>query len=123
MSVPETNRPALGQGLREQLGEILLRKGRLDRHQLAQAIAESTAAKQRLGEFLVKNGLVYEDEIAQALADQFSLPYTSLERGMVDREAASLIPEGVARRLNALALRMTDAVETLMYLGCEVFAE
>jgi type IV pilus assembly protein PilB len=103
-----SNRPALGQGLREQLGEILLRKGRLDRHQLAQAIAESTAAKQRLGEFLVKNGLVYEDEIAQALADQFSLPYTSLERGMVDREAASLIPEGVARRLNALALRMTD---------------
>src|SRR5262249_62340196 len=41
-------------------------------------------------------------------ADQFGLPYTSLERGMVDREAASLIPETVARRLNALALRMTD---------------
>src|SRR5262249_34473378 len=41
-------------------------------------------------------------------ADQFGLPYTTLERGMVDREAAQLIPEPVARRLNALPLRMTD---------------
>jgi type IV pilus assembly protein PilB len=108
VSTPAAIRPTLGQGLREQLGEILLRKGRLDRHQLAQAIAESTAAKQRLGEYLVKHGLVYEDEIAQALADQFGLPYTTLDRGMIDRKAAQLIPEQVARRLNALALRLTD---------------
>ena len=33
-------KPALGVGLREQLGEILVRKGRLDRHELAQALAE-----------------------------------------------------------------------------------
>src|SRR5262249_51210634 len=92
---------------------ILLRKGRLDRHQLAQAIAESSAAKQRLGEYLVKNGLVYEDEIAQALADQFGLAYTSLERGMIDRGAARLIPEPVAPGVNALALRMTDESVTV----------
>src|SRR5262249_27625961 len=46
-------------------------------------------------------------------ADQFGLPYTSLERGMIDRDAARLIPEPVARRLNALALRMTDESVTV----------
>jgi type IV pilus assembly protein PilB len=108
MTLSHTTKARLGAGVREQLGEILLRKGRLDRHQLAQAIVESTATGQRLGEYLVGSGLVYEDEVAQALADQFGLPYTSLDRGMINREAASLIPETVARRLNVLGLRVTD---------------
>jgi len=44
------DKPALGVGLREQLGEILVRKGRVDRHELAQALAASNAAELRLGE-------------------------------------------------------------------------
>ena len=84
-----------------------MRKGRLDRHQLAQAIVEHRygTAPRRVP---LSSGLVYEDEVAQALADQFGLPYTSLDRGMINREAASLIPETVARRLNVLGLRVTD---------------
>ncbi|MFL6067090.1 MAG: hypothetical protein ACJ74N_05070, partial [Gaiellaceae bacterium] len=97
-----------GGGLRVPLGEVLLRKGRIEESDLVQAVAESAAAGQRLGEYLVANGIVYEDEVAQALADQFELPYVSLASGMVDREAARLIPEAFARKLNVLGVRATE---------------
>jgi type IV pilus assembly protein PilB len=97
-----------GGGLRVPLGEVLLKKGRIEESDLVQAVAESAAAGKRLGEYLVANGIVYEDEVAQALADQFELPYVSLASGMVDREAARLIPEAFARKLNVLGVRATE---------------
>jgi type IV pilus assembly protein PilB len=98
----------LGSGLRDPLGEILIRKGRIDRHQLEQAVAESAASGLRIGEFLLREKIVYEDDVAHALAEQFELPYTQIDPRHLDMSMVEMLSESIARRLQALPLRVTD---------------
>jgi type IV pilus assembly protein PilB len=112
--MPEFDAPAaLGAGLREQLGEILVRKGTIDREQLEVALAGSQAAGLRLGEYLTREGILIEDEIAQALADQYGLPYATIDHRVIDRAAARLIPERLARSLSVVALRASEESVTV----------
>jgi type IV pilus assembly protein PilB len=125
----------LGTALREQIGEILVREGRLGRHELAQAIVEARERGLRLGEHLVDAGLCHEQDVAQALADQFGLRYFSLDREQLERALAERIPRAVAERLRVVPLhqignRMVVAVadptdvyatdELQMLLGCRL---
>jgi type IV pilus assembly protein PilB len=98
----------LGAGLRERLGEILVRKGRIDRHQLEQALAEIRLTGERLGRYLVRIGLVFEDDIAHGLATQYGLPYIELDPHHLDFEVAKELPESVSRRLLAVPVRSTE---------------
>jgi type IV pilus assembly protein PilB len=91
-------------GMRERLGEILLRKGRLDRPRLREALIEAGVAGERLGTHLVNNKVVYEEDVSVALAEQFGLRYVVVDPRELDPAVASLLPEAVARRLNALPL-------------------
>ncbi len=110
MYAPSTEQDArLGAGLRERLGEILVRKGRIDRHQLEQALAEIRVTGERLGRYLVRIGLVFEDDIAHGLATQYGLPYVELDPHHLDFEVAKELPESVARRLLAVPVRMSES--------------
>src|SRR4051812_12152919 len=91
-------------GMREKLGEILLRKGRLDRAGLNQALAEASLAGERLGAHLVNSKLVYEEDVSVALSEQFGLRYVVVDPRELSPALASLLPETVARKLNALPL-------------------
>jgi type IV pilus assembly protein PilB len=94
----------VGSGLRDQLGDILVRKGRLERHELAQAVAEARAQGRRLGEYLVSVGAVYEVDVAQGLAEQFGLRYMDIDVRHLDPSTAELLPVAVAKRLGMLPL-------------------
>ena len=89
-------------GMREKLGEILLRKGRLDRAGLDRALAEAGLTGERLGAHLVKSRLLYEEDVSVALAEQFGLRYVVIDPRELDPELASVLPESVARKLSAL---------------------
>jgi type IV pilus assembly protein PilB len=95
----------IGSGLRDQLGDILVRKGRLARHELAQAVVEARAEGRRLGEYLVSIGAVYEVDVAQGLAEQYGLRYVNIDFRDLDPAISALIPEAVAKRLVMLPLR------------------
>ena len=97
--------PLIGSGLRDQLGDILVRKGRLARPELAQAVVEARAQGRRLGEYLVSIGAVYEVDIAQGLAEQYGLRYVNIDFRHLDPATSDLIPEAVAKRLVMLPLR------------------
>jgi type IV pilus assembly protein PilB len=99
-------RQQLGVGLREQLGTILVRRGRVSRDALEQALT-SAQPGERLGETLVRLGMIYEEDLATALAEQFGLKYLRLDTRTLDPAPAALLPEATARELEAVPLRVT----------------
>ena len=93
------------------LGTLLLRVGAIDPEQLEIALTEKERSPRRLGEILVEWGWVPSVAIARALAEQYGIEFLDLSTTDVDKDAAMLLPEDVARRLQALAVkRLPDDV-------------
>ena len=95
-------------GVSERLGEILVRKGRLTRDQVAQAIVEARAHSVRLGMQLITSRQVNEEDVAIALAEQFGLRYVVIDLPQLDPALAAILPEHTARRLGVLPLTKSD---------------
>lgn len=89
---------------RERLGDVLLRSGVLTEESLAEALDFQKAEGGKLGEVLVRQGIVSAETIARSLAEQKELEYVVLTAYPVDRTAASILPERVARRLEAIPI-------------------
>ncbi len=87
------------------LGTLLLRVGAIDPEQLEIALTEKERSPRRLGEILVEWGWVSSVEIARALAEQYGMPFLDLTQTEIDQEAAMLLSEEAARRLQALPIR------------------
>jgi type IV pilus assembly protein PilB len=87
------------------LGTLLLRVGAIDPEQLEIALAEKERSPRRLGEILVEWGWVPSVAIARALAEQYGIPFLDLSTTEVEDETARLLPEDVARRLQALPIK------------------
>lgn len=84
------------------LGSLLVRDGLLTEEQLASALAQQRESGKRLGEILVERGDVTRMQVARLLAEQVEMPLVELEEAEVDNDAATLLPEELARRYNAL---------------------
>ncbi len=87
------------------LGTLLLRVGAIDPEQLEIALTEKERSPRRLGEILVEWGWVPSVAIARALAEQYDIPFLDLNETEFDPDAALLLPEDAARRLQALPVR------------------
>ncbi len=87
------------------LGTLLLRVGAIDPEQLEIALTEKERSPRRLGEILVEWGWVSSDAIARALAEQYGIPFLDLSTTEIDEDAARLLPESDARRLQALPVK------------------
>src|SRR6266545_8302550 len=71
---------------REDLGQILLRRGYIKEEDLREALEVRGVPRDRVGSFLLTEGLITEVQLAKALAEQFQLEF-------VDLAAAQLEPE------------------------------
>jgi type IV pilus assembly protein PilB len=87
------------------LGTLLRRVGAIDPEQLEIALTEKERSPRRLGEILVEWGWVSSVEIAKALAEQYGMPFLDLSETEIEQNAAMLLPEEAARRLQALPVR------------------
>jgi type IV pilus assembly protein PilB len=87
------------------LGTLLLRVGAIDAEQLEIALTEKERSPRRLGEILVEWGWVSSVDIAKALAEQYDIPFLDLTQTEIQQEAAMLLPEETARRMQALPIR------------------
>ncbi len=91
------------------LGTLLVRDGVITAEQLEFAlVAKRRSPQLRLGEILVEHGYCTPTEIATVLAEQHELPYVTVSLETIDLEAASLLPENLARRYCAIPLRFDD---------------
>jgi MshEN domain len=87
------------------LGTLLMRVGAISPEQLELALIEKERSPRRLGEILVEWGWVSSVEVARALAEQFDMRFLDLSSEGVDDQAALLLPEADARRLQAVPVR------------------
>ncbi|MAT72343.1 MAG: hypothetical protein CMJ58_22805 [Planctomycetaceae bacterium] len=92
-----------GSRRRLRLGEQLLALGRITQAELDAALREQKGG-QRLGETLVKLGFIEESELLPCLADQFKVPCAQLREGLVDPQAARLIPRALAEATCSIGL-------------------
>ncbi len=90
------------------LGRLLTDGRVLTQEQLDFALAEKAESGKRLGEIIVELGFTTERAIAGALAEQYGLEYVDLEGLKLDRDAVALLTETLARRYEALPIRILD---------------
>jgi type IV pilus assembly protein PilB len=84
------------------LGALLVRDGLVDPDELESALAAQRSSGLRLGEILVERGVVTRTQVARVLAEQHELPFIELAESDMELEAATLLPEDLARRYSAL---------------------
>ncbi|MFB3880224.1 MAG: PilT/PilU family type 4a pilus ATPase [Armatimonadota bacterium] len=106
----------------EQLAEILLSVGAVDRHMLERAKAVQQTQGRWLGSVLVELGMMGPEEIAQVLSNHLSLKTVDLDKVQYNAAAVQLLPESMARRFgvvpvslldNTLHLAMVNPLDTL----------
>jgi type IV pilus assembly protein PilB len=90
------------------LGASLVRRGRLSPEHLEQALAEQERTHQPLGQVLVGLGLITTHDLGEALAEQHGLAFVNLAETKLEDEATVLVPEDVARRYQALPVKVED---------------
>ncbi len=88
----------------KQLGDILLEGGLVTSDQLQQAVSEQQRVGKSLGRVLVELGMVTEAQLVASLAQQIGLQFVDLSDYPIDASAASLVPDAVSRRHNALPI-------------------
>ena len=81
-----------------EIGALLVAAGALTTDQLDAALLDQAASGLRLGEVVVERGWSSARSVAQALAEQAGLPYLDLQTLAIDRSAAKLLAEKLARR-------------------------
>ncbi len=102
MSTPE---PGLGW---IPLGQLLVDGRILTEEQLRRVLEEKASSGRRLGEIAVSLGFTTERAIAGALAEQYELEFVDLDVAELDKQAVALLPEELARRYEALPLRILE---------------
>ena len=90
------------------LGQLLVDGRILTQEQLNTALEVKASTGQRLGEIVVELGFTSERAVAGALAEQYELEYVDLEGVVFDRNAVALLPEELARRYQALPLKILE---------------
>jgi type IV pilus assembly protein PilB len=122
-----TEMHAAGQAVRtrewSRLGQMMLERGLVSEEQLEQALAVQRATGRRVGETLLEMRAIGSADLAQVLADHLGVPFIDLRTRPPDLVLASLIPEQVARRYDALPVaRWSNQLVVAMANPNDVFA-
>jgi type IV pilus assembly protein PilB len=91
--------------------------GVINQAQLDEGLKLQARAKERLGAALLKLGYVTQEDVAQALATSHDLEYIDLESSDIGCNAGELIAEPLARRYNAVPLRVEEGK---LHIACDI---
>jgi len=92
----------------ESLGRQLLEHGYITQAQLNEALKEQNRTGRLLGNILLDKGFVTHEQIARVLAKQYNIPYIRADEAPSDPEVLEIIPEHLARRYNAIPVRLEE---------------
>ncbi len=92
----------------QQLGDLLLEQGLIDRAQLDEALEQQRLEGGNLGRILVERGVITEHALVAALAKRLGMDFADLSQQMVDPSVVTMIPEALARRHRAVPIGVSD---------------
>ncbi len=93
---------------RRRIGEILYKRGQVQKLELAKAVKTAQRTSRPTGEVLVEMGVVTEDMIASALAKQFGMGYVNLDEVSIPDHIERLIPKDLIKKHNILPMGEKD---------------
>ncbi|MEA3056045.1 MAG: type pilus assembly protein PilB [Actinomycetota bacterium] len=92
------------------IGALLVDRGLISSAQLDLALAEQSVSGLRLGSELIALGMIAERQLIEVLAEQLRVPVADLRLTTPAKDAVERFPEDLARRLEAVPLRMIGDV-------------
>jgi len=98
-------RPAGG---RKRIGQMLIEKGLITEDQLNAALETQKQTTQLIGEVLIDLGHVERAGFFETLAEQLNVPFVDLSQSPADPKVATLVPQDVAERHNAIPVERGD---------------
>lgn len=99
------------------LGEVLVERGVVTGEQLQAATEHQQREGVSLGNALVATGAIGERRLIQVVAEQMGLAFADCAPGMVDPEAAALLPRGLAEEVVALPVAFGQGNEVVVALA------
>ncbi|WP_134700010.1 GspE/PulE family protein [Ammoniphilus sp. YIM 78166] len=91
---------------RKRLGDLLVESGLITPQQLQQALEEQKDSGLKLGDLLIARGYITEQQKIELLEFQLGIPHVQLHRQKIDDKAVRLIPMNLAKKHQALPLRI-----------------
>lgn len=85
------------------LGELLLSNNEITLEQLCAALDEQATSHEKLGSILIKKGYISEVDVLRYLSSQTGIKTINLDNVQVNKDAARIISEKLARRTNSIA--------------------
>jgi len=88
-----------------ELGEMLVKAGRISEEQLAQAVEWQRKSNEKLGKALIKIGAITEeDELSEFIGKQLNIGALRLSDIELNPEAVKMIPADIARKFSVIAI-------------------
>src|SRR3972149_5787543 len=88
-----------------ELGEMLVKAGKISRDQLAKALELQKKGDAKLGQILVKMGAIQdEDELSDFIGRQLNIGALRISDIELNPEVVKLIPADIARKFNVIAV-------------------
>lgn len=109
---------------RIRIGDLLVDNKAITEAQLQTALQEQKKTRRKLGKTLIDLGFIQESQLLTLLSEQLNIDYIELRHYQIDRETSRKLPEILARRFRALALKenngrivvgMTDPTDIFAY--------
>ncbi|KAF5054588.1 Type II/IV secretion system protein [anaerobic digester metagenome] len=89
------------------LGELLISNNKITLDQLDDALDEQASSNEKLGNILIKKGYISEADVLKSLYAQTGIPFINLDNLTVNKEAARIISEKLARRTNSIPVQFS----------------
>lgn len=96
----------LDQKIKEELGEILIKKEYITRKQLERALKKAEEENKELDKTIVELGYISEKEIYQILAEELGFEFVDLSEVELKSELAQFLPDNLAKRYNAVPIKL-----------------
>src|ERR1051326_2175832 len=99
--------------VRSNLGEILVEVGVISQEQLNQELSAVDGSERDLAKSLIDLGFTTEEKIMKGIGIKAKVPYFTSLDGLFTAEAANILSEELARRLQVVPLFKIDNVATV----------
>ena len=93
---------------RIRIGDLLVQNQIITHEQLMTALAEQKKAGTKLGRTLIDLNYLSETDLLNFLSRQLQIPFIDITKHKRDKEAATKLPENLARRFRVLLIEDND---------------